>query len=130
MELITQHPAQHQQGMRPAAPQQQPLHTSSSTLHLVDNSSMALETTLWKRPSSVLLDVNGYSIDSFSVLQGGTRESEMEVFQSAMAPHNQAEPFPALCSLSYSSSGVSPPPKADCTYSREIHLEAAVEAAA
>lgn len=49
------------------APQQQPLHMSASALHLADNSPMALDATLRKRPSLVLLSADGYRIGYFCI---------------------------------------------------------------
>lgn len=41
--------------------------TSASALHLVDNSPMALDATLRKRPSLVLLSADGYRVGYFCI---------------------------------------------------------------
>lgn len=47
---------------------------------------------------------SGHSIASLSASQGGARESEVDAFQSAVAPHNKAQLLSSLCTLSCSSS--------------------------
>lgn len=81
MGLIAEHPAWHQRGVQPAySTAAATLHTSTSALYLVDNSPVALEATLRKRPSLVLFSADGYRID-FLHSGGGSGGSEGDVFQ-------------------------------------------------